>query len=139
MPGRKQSRGLKSVPNQVQLPGGIILKGLPFRIVGYNDDGTPKTFELLPSGQEPGGDGACVLFANEEWIRSPKPGKTGETSASEKPVLIGQDIGVCPGCGLKISASETDYAVMHELPECPDFSSRDALAFITWVRQRREN
>lgn len=66
--------GLKSIPKQVQLPGGIILKGLPFRIIAYNADGTPKLFELL-SQPEPNAEGACVLYAQEEWIRKPVPGK----------------------------------------------------------------
>lgn len=65
--------GLKAVPSQVQLPGGIILKGLAFKITEYNADGSPKTFELLPrDAPRPVGDpAACVLFADETWIRSP--------------------------------------------------------------------
>jgi hypothetical protein len=71
--------GLKSVPSQVQLPGGIVLKGMPFKIVAYNADGTPKTFELQPPGpHDLKADGACVLFAQEEWIRCPTPGKARE-------------------------------------------------------------
>jgi hypothetical protein len=140
---RKPTKGPKSVPSQVQLPGGIILKGLPFRITGYHPDGTPRLFELMPPDHEMGGEGACVLFANlfanEEWIRNPVPGKgASEKSTGSTPILV-SDIGACPGCGLNLSASETDYAVMHELPICPDFDSREALEFITWVRQRREN
>jgi len=62
-------KGLSSVPSQVQLPGGIILKGMPFKILSYNDDGSPKTFELL---QTPISDHtSCTLFASEVWIRSP--------------------------------------------------------------------
>lgn len=64
-------KGLKSVPSQVQLPGGVTLKGLPFRILTYNDDGSPKTFELLPAGSKPTDAAACTLFADETWIRSP--------------------------------------------------------------------
>ena len=90
---QKPYRGPKSIPNQVQLPGGIILKGLPFKIVEYNPDGTPKPFKIVeynPDGtpklfelQPPGphdikADGACVLFAHEDWIRSPMPGKARE-------------------------------------------------------------
>ena len=70
-------KGPKSIPSQVQLPGGITLKGLPFKIVAYNPDGTPKLFELQPPG--PGFDikaeGTCVLFAREELLRNPWPGK----------------------------------------------------------------
>ena len=74
---QKPSKGPKSIPNQVQLPGGIILKGLPFKIVAYNPDGTPKLFELQPPGSDFDikADGTCVLFAREDWIRSPMPGK----------------------------------------------------------------
>ena len=70
-------KGPKSIPSQVQLPGGIVLKGLPFKIVEYNPDGSPRLFELQPPG--PGfdikEDGTCVLFAREELLRSPWPGK----------------------------------------------------------------
>ena len=61
----------KSRPSVVQLPGGIILQGVPFNIVEYHPDGTPKLFELLPTGKE----GECSLFADESWIRRPRPGK----------------------------------------------------------------
>jgi hypothetical protein len=55
----------------VQLPGGIVLKGLPFKILTYNDDGSPKTFELLPRGTATTHSNSCVLFADETWIRNP--------------------------------------------------------------------
>jgi hypothetical protein len=57
----------------VQLPGGILLKGMPFRIVAYNDDGTPRLFELQPAGApfDLKEVGTCHLFAHEDWIRSP--------------------------------------------------------------------
>lgn len=71
--------GPKAIPSQVQLPGGVVLKGMPFKIVAYNADGSPKLFELQPPG--PGfditADGACVLFADETWIRTPVDGKAG--------------------------------------------------------------
>ena len=68
-------KGPKSIPSQVQLPGGIVLKGMPCKIVEYNADGTPKLFELLPVGaafdiKEPS---TCVLFAREDLLRSPWP------------------------------------------------------------------
>lgn len=67
---------LKSVPSQVQLPGGIVLKGLAFKIVAYNENGSPKLFELLPRGPvDANADGACTLYADEQWIRRPVPGK----------------------------------------------------------------
>jgi hypothetical protein len=70
-------KGPKSIPIQVQLPGGIVLKGLPFKIVEYNPDGTPKLFELQPAGpHDIKADGAFVLFAREELLRSPWPGKS---------------------------------------------------------------
>jgi hypothetical protein len=72
----KKSTGPKTIPSQLQLPGGITLKAMPFKIVEYNDDGTPRLFELQPAGpHDMAADGACVLFAQEAWIRSPQPGK----------------------------------------------------------------
>ena len=78
-----KSKGPKSIPSQVQLPGGIVLKGIPFKIVAYNPDGTPKLFELQPPspGFDIKADGACVLFAREDWIRSPVPGKNTQGDA----------------------------------------------------------
>lgn len=71
--------GPKSIPSVVQLPGGIQLKGLHFKIVEHNPDGTPRLFELRPSGEQPPpGPGRCILFADEEWIRRPVPGKSME-------------------------------------------------------------
>lgn len=66
-------KGLKSVPSQVQLPGGVVLKGLPFKILTRHANGSPKTFELLPAGAVPSASDAdaCTLFADEAWIRSP--------------------------------------------------------------------
>jgi len=69
----------RAIPSQVQLPKGVVLKAMPFKIVAYNPDGTPKTFELQPPGpHDLKADGACVLFAQEEWIRCPYPGKARE-------------------------------------------------------------
>jgi len=77
---QKSPRGPKSIPNQVQLPGGVVLKGLPFKIVAYNPDGSPKLFELLPpEPPKPGplkadaSAGKCILFAREELLRNPWP------------------------------------------------------------------
>jgi hypothetical protein len=77
MQKKTSSSGPKSIPSQVQLPGGVMLKGMPFKIVEFNADGTPKLFELQPADghfdiREPG---TCILFAREELLRSPWPGK----------------------------------------------------------------
>ena len=73
----QKPKGPKSIPSQVQLPGGVVLKGMPFKIIQYNPDGSPKLFELQPSDSsfDIKTDGACVLFADEKWIRRPVPGK----------------------------------------------------------------
>ena len=71
-----KSKGLSTIPSQVQLPGGIVLKAMPFMIVAYNDDGSPQLFRLAPPGpHDMTADGACVLFAQEEWIRAAQPDK----------------------------------------------------------------
>ena len=68
--------GIKSIPSQLQLPGGIVVKAIPFKIVAYHDDGTPRLFELQPAGPHNTSiDGNCVLFAQEEFVRSPRPSK----------------------------------------------------------------
>lgn len=68
-------KGPKTIPSQLQLPGGILLKGLPFKIVAYNDDGTPKLFELQPTNApfDITQESTCVLFAREELLRAPWP------------------------------------------------------------------
>lgn len=63
------------IPSQIQLPKGVVLKGLPFKIVAYNPDGSPKLFELQPPGP-PKADafaGECILFGREELLRNPWP------------------------------------------------------------------
>lgn len=74
---QKPSRGPKAIPSQLQLPGGVVLKAMPFKIVEYHQNGTPKLFELRPADvhHDMKIDGNCVLFANEVWIRAPRPGK----------------------------------------------------------------
>jgi hypothetical protein len=76
----KISKGPKSIPSQVQLPGGVTLKGMPFKIVEYNADGTPKLFELQPADApfDIKEHSTCVLFAREELLRNPWPQKTRE-------------------------------------------------------------
>jgi hypothetical protein len=71
---QKQHKGPKTIPSQVNLPGGIKLQGMPFKIVEYNRDGSPRLFELQPPGpHDLSVDGACVLFAREELLRNPWP------------------------------------------------------------------
>lgn len=71
---KRKSIGRRSVanspPSVVQLPGGVRLSGIPFRITERHEDGSPKTFEILPALTSSPVD--CVLYANEEWIRAPK-------------------------------------------------------------------
>jgi len=66
-------KGPKSIPSQVQLPGGIVLKSIPFRIVEYHADGTPKLFELQPANApfDIKEKSTCMLFAREEIMRQP--------------------------------------------------------------------
>ena len=76
----QKNKGPKSIPSQVQLSGGVVLKGMPFKVVEYNPDGSPKLFELQPPGafdikQAATRDGTCVLFAQEEILRRAWPGK----------------------------------------------------------------
>lgn len=61
---------LSKVPSVVQLPGGIKLQAVAFRVVECADDGSPKLFELLPKGARPG-PGVWFLFADESAIRTP--------------------------------------------------------------------
>ena len=66
---------LKKVPGVVQLPGGITLRGVPFKVVDYNLDGSPKTFEILPRNVDTDRVEKPVwwLFADEDAIRTPVP------------------------------------------------------------------
>jgi hypothetical protein len=51
---------------------------MPFKIVEYNPDGSPKLFELVSPGPGFKADayaGECVLFANEDLLRNPWPRK----------------------------------------------------------------
>jgi hypothetical protein len=79
-----KNKGPKSIPSQVQLPGGVVLKGLPFKIVEYNADGSPKLFELLApdAGFKANAyAGECVLFADETLLRNPWPQKDTPSAA----------------------------------------------------------
>ena len=79
---QSKQKGPKTIPSQVQLPGGVILKGLPFKIVEYNPDGSPKLFELQPPDTRVGtaAEGSCVLFASETLLRNPWPDKDPSSS-----------------------------------------------------------
>lgn len=70
---------LRKIPSSVQLPGGIRLDGIKFRITGYDEEGRPKTFEILSPGDE-STEGVWTLYAVEALIR--KPNQT--VDASEK-------------------------------------------------------
>jgi hypothetical protein len=67
-------QGLKSVPSVVQLPGGVKLQAIAFKLIDVNPDGSPKTFELLPPNTTAGGPGIWWLFADAQAIRKPVPG-----------------------------------------------------------------
>jgi hypothetical protein len=72
-PKEAQYKGPKTIPSQVQLPGGVVLKSLPFKIVEYHPDGTPKLFELQPASSnfDIKAEDTCVMFAREEVLRTP--------------------------------------------------------------------
>lgn len=75
---QQKQKGPKTIPTQVQLPGGVILKAMPFKVVEYNSDGSPKLFELQspdPGFKADAYAGECVLFANEGMLRNPWPQK----------------------------------------------------------------
>jgi hypothetical protein len=75
---QKQSshKGPKTIPSQLQVAGGVVLKALPFKIVAYHDDGTPKLFELQAAGTpfDITEESTCMLFAREDLLRAPWPG-----------------------------------------------------------------
>lgn len=77
---KQKYNGPKSIPSQVQLSGGVMLKGMPFKIIEYNADGSPKLFELQPANApfDIREHGTCVLFAREELLRSPWPQKASD-------------------------------------------------------------
>lgn len=65
--------GLKSIPSVVQLPGGVKIQSISFVITEYDDEGKPKTFEVVSDTRPNSVGEKCVLFANEEWIRKVRP------------------------------------------------------------------
>lgn len=58
-------RKLSKLPSVVQLPGGVRLSGIPFRIVARDEQDRPLMFQILPEGET----GDCALYADAEWIR----------------------------------------------------------------------
>lgn len=72
------SRKPAKIPGTVQLPGGIRLSAVRFKVVERHEDGSPKLFEILPRGMSADAADSEVwaLFADEERIRSPGPVKS---------------------------------------------------------------
>ncbi len=66
---------LKTIPSVVQLPGGVRLSAVPFRVVAWNEDDTPRMFEILPADADQSGPGLWYLFADAAAIRAPGAGK----------------------------------------------------------------
>lgn len=64
---------MRHIPSVVQLPGGVRLQAVPFRVTAYGDDGSPLVFEIVPKGGSIEGAGVWWLFADEQSIRSPVP------------------------------------------------------------------
>jgi hypothetical protein len=67
-------RGLQSRPSVVQLPGGIRLDGMRFKLVERDEQGRPKMFEVLPPEDKTPDEEVWILYAHEESIRKPKEG-----------------------------------------------------------------
>jgi hypothetical protein len=66
------------IPSVVQLPGGIRLRPIPFRVTDYDTNGRPLKFEIMPFGtteadteKEP--KPVFWLFASEEEVRKVTP------------------------------------------------------------------
>lgn len=59
--------GLKQIPSVVQLPGGIRLEALQFKVREYAEDGTPKLFELMPKGTKVDKDGFVMFGSREQF------------------------------------------------------------------------
>lgn len=76
MPATLKKNTLKKIPSCVQLPGGIVLKGVVFKAIEYNKDGSAKTFELQPAGATfVEGKELWVMFVEEAQIRGPAPNR----------------------------------------------------------------
>lgn len=62
------ARGLKSIPAVVQLPGGVKLQAVPFKVIERDDEGRPVKFEIMPKDRSEDAD--WHLFAHEASIRA---------------------------------------------------------------------
>jgi hypothetical protein len=57
-------------PSVVQLPGGIRLSAVPFRVVERNEDGSPRLFAIMPPGtQVEGVRDMWTLYGDASTIR----------------------------------------------------------------------
>ena len=64
---------LKAVPSVVQLPGGIKLQAIPFKVIKRDEAGRPIVFQIMPAGTPLGNDDEMwALFADEASIRAAK-------------------------------------------------------------------
>lgn len=63
---------MRNIPSVIQLPGGVKLTGIVFKVVEYNQDGSPKLFEFVPDGVP--GQGTphqWVFFGDPIEVRAP--------------------------------------------------------------------
>lgn len=68
-----------------------------------------------------------------------KPKQKGDDLIDEvnvKDVDGATPLGLCPTCGMSVYATLDPPAVMHGVPTCSDYDRRNALAFVTWMRQK---
>lgn len=56
--------GPKEPPAQMQLPGGVVIKGYAFRITSCDAQGRPTSFELVRGNE----NSDCVLWASPSFI-----------------------------------------------------------------------
>lgn len=89
MPQPQRKKGLSAIPSVVQLPGGVRLTAVPFRIASYDDEGRPLTFEIQPPGtaMPPAENGGLMLFADEAWLRMSRVGKSASERAAAEATL----------------------------------------------------
>jgi len=62
--------GPGTIPQVVQLPGGIKLQAVAFEIIEYDAEGRPLTFQIRPNDTPPR-PGVWRLFADDTAIRRP--------------------------------------------------------------------
>lgn len=61
------------IPSVIQLPKGVRLTGVLFRVTELDADGRPRMFELLSPDAPATGKGLWTLFADERAIRMVVP------------------------------------------------------------------